>query len=135
MLYLVKALEGKTTPTTKGKAMNRQEALNAMRQGKQVHHGKEGNRVVCYIADGRITVPYSDYTIKTTHWFLNAEYDEGWEVVKKKVKKTYWVNLYSIEKKDRFDTSWATLDKESLVGNKDIDNYIGTFPIEVEVEE
>ena len=70
--------------------------------------------------------------------FFLPQYDNGWEVVREKVKKTYWVNVYRPKCDrtcvDQFDTSYAMLDKDYLIKDNEHKDYIGTYPIEIEVE-
>ena len=76
--------------------MTRDEAIKAMRKGREVKHG-----VLYY----RIFNGHMQWKNNTPVWhdicnadiLISSDYDEGWEVVKTKTKKTYYQPIEMFE--------------------------------------
>ena len=124
--------------------MTRDEAIKAARAGKKVTHKNiEEAQVVC--EDNTLYLSYASGNRECfykVYCIAHPIFDEGWEVVKEKVKKTYWYAAYL----NPIDSQITILYDGKPFANKETaqkytnhyyvnDHSYVWFPIEIEVEE
>jgi hypothetical protein len=60
---------------------------------------------------------------------------DDWEVVKEKVKKTVWVNIYiELDGHASAGAAYSSKEEAEATANREAHCYHGAFPIEIEIE-
>jgi len=115
--------------------MTRDEAIKAMREGKIC---KTPNGDFYKISDGAFLFKESGTDcwlhLRNIFWLIHPNQDEGWEVVKEKVKKTYWATFIPHALEDNVTVYGVRLYTNRELAQEE-NPYVTVHSIEIEVEE
>jgi hypothetical protein len=102
--------------------MKFEEVMSAFRVGKKVR---------------RRAWDKGDYLTEFGSLPMNSIVADDWEIVKEKVKKTVWVNVYQTAHGEIFIGAghWNSQSKAMEHASNEYNTYLGAHPITVEVDE